>query len=367
MKESRLFSPRLFWEGFRQLKIPGVLMTIFYTLIVIMEPMSSLSRYYLSSYWDYEPWEVNFHDMFYLLDYTAFLIVPVLIFWIFHFMMKRSTSDFYHALPVSRVCLTMSLFVSAVAWMTIILLVQMVVGILIYALYPAVFWVEYGSLLPGLWGRLAVGILSGGYALLALSLTGTMLSGMVTVVLLPYLPLCAAHMVYLGLEEGYYHYHLQNGYKGSGSAGPTLANLRAFINNFEDFLELNLMNLFDEPKHSVWQILFTLLLGVVVVWFAVFMMRYRKSETAGKSAVNHGVHIAIRISGTLFILWFLGVYVSGSLTIFTVVLALVAYLAYELLTTRRWSKVLRSLIWLPVVVLLMFIPYWCGYGITMLF
>lgn len=362
MKEATLFSPRLFREGFRQLKIPGVLMTIFYSLIVVIEPMERISGYYLTSFWDREPREVAFHDIFYVLNYTAFLIVPILIFWLFRFMMKRSTSDFYHSLPVSRVCLTVSFFASAMAWMAAILLVQMVVGILIHALYPAVFAVDYGSILAGILGRLTVGIMSGGYALLALALTGTMMSGMVTAVLLPYLPLCAAAMMYNGLEDAYASFAMSEWKHPSGRAA-----LRSFINNFEDLMELNLMNAFDEPKHTGWQIFYTLTCGFVVFLLAVLIMRHRKSETAGKPAICQGVHVAIRISGTLFILWFLGDLLFGSMSLIAVILALVAYLAYELLTTRRWYNLLRSLMWLPLVAILYFVPYLCGYGIALLF
>ncbi len=361
MKEATLFSPRLFREGFRQLKIPGVLMTIFYSLIVVIEPMERISGYYLTSFWNAEPREVSFHDIFYVLHYTAFLIVPVLIFWIFRFMMKRSTSDFYHSLPVSRVCLTVSLFVSAMAWMVAILLVQMTVGILIHALYPAVYIVDYGSILAGMLGRLTVGIMSGGYALLALALTGTMMSGMVTAVLLPYLPLFASTILCTGMEDVYRSYHV-------GEWNPDgRAAFRSFINNFEDLMELNLMNEFDEPKHSVWQILCTLMLGLVIFLLAVLMMRFRKSETAGKPAICQGVHVAIRISGTLFVLWFFGNVLMGSMSLVAIILALVAYLAYELLTTRRWYNLLKSLVWLPLVAILYFVPYLCGYGIALLF
>lgn len=362
MKEAKLFSPRLFFEGFRQLKIPGVLMTIFYSLIVVIEPMERISDYYFAPSWDREPREMDFHNIFFVLDYTSFLIVPVLIFWLFRFMMKRSTSDFYHSLPVSRVCLTVSFFTSTLTWMTAILLTQTAVGILIHALYPAVFVVDYGSILAGVLGRLAVGVISGGYALLALALTGTMMSGMVTAVLVSYLPLLASAILYEGMEDAYCSYQLGVWKHPGGRIA-----FRSFINNYEDAMELNLMNAFDEPKHGVWQILVTLLIGVVVFLLAVLMMRYRKSETAGKPAVCQGVHVAIRISGTLFVLWFFGNVLSGSISLVAIILAFVSYLSYELLTTRRWYNLLKSLIWLPLVAILYLVPYLCGYGIALLF
>lgn len=362
MKEGKLFSLRLFCEGFRQLKIPSVLMTIFYSLIVVIEPMERISDYYLTSAWDREPREVDFHNIFYVLNYTAFLIVPVLIFWLFRFMMKRSTSDFYHSLPVSRVCLTVSFFAAALTWMTVILLAQTAVGILIHALYPAVFVVDYSSILAGMLGKLTVGLLSGGYTLLALALTGTMMSGMATAVLLAYLPMFASMMLCEGMEDTYRSYNL-----GAWKHPDGRVALRSFINNFEDALELNLMNAFDDPKHSVWQILVTLLIGVAVFLLAVLMMRFRKSETAGKPAICQGVHVAIRISGTLFVLWFLGDFLFGSMSLVAIILALVAYLSYELLTTRRWYNLLKSLVWLPLVAILYFVPYLCGYGIALLF
>ena len=362
MKESNLFSPRLFREGFRQLKIPGVLMTIFYSLIVVIEPMERISSYYFpSSWWKREPKAVDFHNIFYVLNYTAFLIVPVLIFWLFRFMMKRSTSDFYHSLPVSRVCLTVSFFASALTWMTVILLAQTAVGVLIHALYPAVFVVDYSSIWAGMLGQLTIGLLSGGYTLLALALTGTMMSGMVTAVLLAYVPLLASTILCEGMEDVYHSYHV-----GEWSPDGRVA-FRSFINNFEDALELNLMNAFDDPKHSVWQILVTLLIGIVIFLLAVLVMRFRKSETAGKPAICQGVHVAIRISGTLFVLWFLGNVLFGSISLVAIILALVAYLSYELLTTRRWYNLLKSLVWLPLVAILYFVPYLCGFGIALLF
>jgi hypothetical protein len=49
-----------------------------------------------------------------------------------------------------------------------------------------------------------------------------------------------------------------------------------------------------------------------------------------------------------------------------IILAAVAYLFYEILTTRRWSNLLKSLVWLPLVAILYYVPYWCGCGITKL-
>ncbi len=361
--EKTFFSPRLFREGVRQLKIPGIILAVFYTLMAIVIPTETitdaLSRTYEygSSSWPasaaVDPEITGFYDMFPVLDLTFFLAVPFMVFWLFHFLTSRRNSDFYHALPVSSVCLTVSLFASVMAWAAGVLLLQTVVGTVIHAAYPTVFTVSYGSVLRGVLGKLAVGLMSGGYALLGMALTGTVMSNLVTAVLLPYLPLCGLVIVGDRLYDAY----SSSIFKTEGGLKSNTA-LLSFINNFEDFLQLNLMNLFDEPTYTAAQIVYTFLGGLAVLALAVFVLKRRKSEIAGKPAVNRAVHTAIRIAGTLFILWFLGgTFISGGLSLFVVVLALVAYFAYELITTRRWYNLLRSLVWLPLVAVLYFLPF----------
>lgn len=363
MKESGLFSPRLFREGFRQLKIPGVLMTIFYSLIVVIEPMNRVSRYYyFDSYGRYGPFHVDYESIFPVLDITALMIMPILVFSLFRFMMKRSTSDFYHSLPVSRVCLTVSFFASALAWLAIILLTQTVVGVQIHASNPELFVVDYSSIYIGILCKLAVGFLSGTSALLALSLTGTMMSGMVTAVLLSYVPM----FVLMGMHEGVEVTRQIYDKKGWEVDPSAFARAQNLSDNLGALYRDNLMGRFGVPKYATRPIVFTFLVGMIVLLLAVLMMRFRKSEVAGKPAICQGVHVTVRISGTLLILWFVSGDFGVAISLVAIILASVAYLSYEILTTRRWRNLLKSLIWLPLVMVLHYVPYWCGCGITKL-
>ncbi|MBQ4065128.1 MAG: hypothetical protein IJD10_03410 [Clostridia bacterium] len=357
---SKIFNRRLFVEGIRQLKIPGTILTIFYTLMAVVYPMDGLtedlSLSHASSSGIYQPSGVGFFEMFPIMDVTFFLVAPFLVFWLFRFLTSRKNSDFYHALPVSSSCLTVSFFASVLAWTAAILIISASVGTAIYGANPWRFTVDYGSVLRAIPGKIALSVMTGGYALLGVALTGTAMSGLVATVLLPYLPMLAHAAIMDRLYDAYTSTlsKAEAGVKGNTS-------LLAFINNYEDFLQLNLMNWFDEPLHEAGQIIYTLVCGIAVFLIALLLLRRRKSETAGRPAMNVAVHHGIRIAGTLFIMWFLGgSHIAGGVSLAVIGVALTAYFAYELITTRRWYNLLRSLVWLPVVALLYFVPFWVG-------
>ena len=102
------FSPKLFCEAFRQLRLFGIICLI---LLSVAEALI-LNGFYLS-----DTKSAYFFDALTLnLPHLAamYLMVPVMMLVLFRFLNHRNGSDFYCSAPVTRECLFLSL-VPAVA------------------------------------------------------------------------------------------------------------------------------------------------------------------------------------------------------------------------------------------------------------
>ena len=135
LNNRNIFSIKLFWQSFRQLKIIGLISAAIMLLItglpIIMEGINITNNIKavkpagdasLSTVQDYT-------SIVYPSSATAVLIIvfafitPVLALYCWSFLNKRSTSDFYHSLSYKRQCLFFSKFAAITAWQIIIMAV----------------------------------------------------------------------------------------------------------------------------------------------------------------------------------------------------------------------------------------------------
>ena len=150
LNNRNIFSVKLFWQSFLQLKIIGIISTAIMICItalpIIMDGiyinnMIKANKNAVASgvaiannSFDYTSIVSPVSSASYLLIVIA-LITPILCLYAWFFLNKRSTSDFYHSLSYKRQNLFLSRFAAITAWQIIIMLSTYVTGFISYHIF----------------------------------------------------------------------------------------------------------------------------------------------------------------------------------------------------------------------------------------
>jgi len=298
-----------------------------------------------------------------LAELAVWLLPFLFILRLFNFLNKRNRSDFYHALPASRLELYFSLLAAALTWLWGIGLVVVALAVGASLIAGAAF--TFATVISALGLFLTASLFAAAATLVAASVTGTRFSNLVVTALIVLLPhLIASFFVqaigatvpnlpvsYIGLIGGV---SVQNtffmlspafAFFGTASAGP-VSNGASIAVTF------------------VWS-------AVLIALAAWFFVR-RPSEAAGKSAPSRSLQLLYRVAvGVLVVALGMsailglssgvgsGLMLDGPVTdgvttslsaafqigsiVTLFVITLIVFLVFELITTRKWQRVLRAL------------------------
>lgn len=98
-----IFSPRLYLDGLKQLRLIGIAGLVILALEAILIPvggvLSQMDREFVSVEL------VGFMNMHPMLVLCFCVLAPLMTLYLFQFLNKRNASDFYHAIPETRLCL----------------------------------------------------------------------------------------------------------------------------------------------------------------------------------------------------------------------------------------------------------------------
>lgn len=345
----RFFDVGLYADALRQLRLIGVAAFIILELEAILLPLASwfsqqqmIANGYIAPN---APYIANLLEWHPLVVLCPFLIAPLMMLVLFHFLNKRSASDFYHSLPNTRVSLFLSFIAAIMTWVTAIMLLTTATDLVMFRLFPSGGTINFPSALTmlfNLWTAALYLCMSLG---IGMSVTGTLFTNLAVTVLLVFSPrllLFAMHESLTNvlpiLPPGSQPFLLDGsanvvtGLLFSGSVGGVPKSLA-------------------NPASG----LYTLVLALVYGIFALWLFCRRPSETAGKSAPNRIVQAAFRlVPAALFCLipcsmitsrWFSGDPVYDTELFEYLVLYIVAvgiYFLYELVTTRKWRNLWRA-------------------------
>lgn len=342
--KQRFFSVKLYVEGIRQLKVVGVIFLIIATLVNCILPLIELLVKAGVFEMESPTTEASALDMSQFTFILVVLAAIIMTFNLFKFLNKRSGSDFYHSLPVTRPCLFFSLCASVLTVVVFVFAIPILLAGLLYVIAGVKF----------LWDISALCLLS--YALCALllmactlfgmSLTGTFISGFMMGLIVFLLPRILI-MVYTSL-----------------------------LNNLTVIADVQTLNIFTYPAYNLpvnlclsffsitsmsWAeaicflpgMLYTAVLGFVYLAVACLLFTFRKSETAEQSAPNRILQhiyrciVALPISLTLPAI-IVPAIVEGraafsSEALLMLLITLAAYLLYELITTKKLRNLLPAL------------------------
>ncbi|MBP3381905.1 MAG: hypothetical protein J6L00_04570, partial [Clostridia bacterium] len=188
------FDFRVFGEAFRQLRTVGILALVVMCLAAALLPIGVAIEAYAYA----QPEMANgiigspsitrelvtmiqVHPLSLAPMYTLSLLMPLIG---FSFLNKRRSSDFYHALPVSRAGVFISYFAAIMAWIVVDLLASSVVSVATLFCFPDLFQLVWSSVLPTLCASLAGALMVAGCMTFAMCITGTVFTNLLVAALL---------------------------------------------------------------------------------------------------------------------------------------------------------------------------------------
>ncbi len=334
-----LFSVKMYLQGLKKVRGAGIatVITVIVTnaLVPIITLINELTRQY-----DIYDGSRSVRDVEYSqLAPCALLIMlfaPLVTFSMFSYLNERSKSDFYHSLPQRRECIAVS-FVSAVlTWTVGTVTVSAILNFILWGLVPY-HSAGFTSLLLCLLAYITLTVLFVGVMFLAMSITGTAVANFLIFILLMLFFRVIGAMFILGVDDI------------STVFLPEHSPLKWL--GFDYFLPYGLLSDLLNGEQNTFAniplVLYALAIGLVAVVLAVVCYRIRKSESAGKSAPSKRLQHIYRFAVTLPIVVILALAVMEDgiedYHIVLFVVALLVYLLFELITTKKPKNMLKAL------------------------
>lgn len=347
--KQKWFDKKIYVEGLRSLRMPGLALliaTVVITLFLILTANITRSIY---TYMNLTP----------VLSAYIYLAPVLLVFTAFSFLFRRNASDLYHALPITRKGLYLSLSASVITWLWGTIFITRLLGYLCVLLMGQTFTPVYLALQT--LSYFAAALLITACALIGVSLTGTRFSAFTVSGLILFLPRCISVLCGIVL---------------SGSA-PLLSSVSQGV--FFDFglnipvawFLYGLLGIGHSITNNTlgaswgmftWQAhIYTFALALIYLALGAVAFEKRASETAERSATSTRMQHVYRslIAMPLFLLLAAlmaeGRGISlGRMDILLLISAVLVYFLYELITTKRFKNLLPALYILPIPVILSF-------------
>lgn len=346
-KEGRLFNRALIREGFRQTKWIGGFYLLILLLNLIIEDAADAG---ISTY---------------IIGYTFYVFAALLIFVLFGFLTKRSASDVYHMLPIKRHQSYFSYGLVTFIWTAVSIVVTMV-GI--YAVqwqtnHNIIFLDYFYQILTYLSGT----VLVIGAALFSVSVAGNTLTAVIVTICILFVP----RMILNNYVDAFYEIcpHL--------SESDIFGNIVNWEYNVitRDFSMVNLTRLtgmiggYDDATGADALLygatyvayIYSTIVGVLYCIMGCVLNNRRSSEVAGKTALNKGFSLMLRLAVTMALclmpILLLSQYLLGMESIIyyseimgRYILVIVVWYILEFLTTKSIKKAFKSFLQLPVLI-----------------
>lgn len=336
MRRNKPFSLSLMIQGIRQTATLGICAVILTLLFSCTRPILCIIEQYNA-----------FGASLTLSDFAMPILalwafIPVfLVITLFGFMNKRNASDFYHSIPLNRICVYISYSAVVVFWGLISIISASFMSYFFYRLIPAyMFNLPFEFAKNTIFASVVAMLLSMSVTLLAKTLSGTDFANIVITALIMFTP----RFFLMSLAE-------------SVISATRIATTTAipFANPALNILIVPFVSgsygTFDENITSPYTLIYSLVLAVIYYVVALFLYKIRKSEAAGKSSVYRGVQIAVRCVIGFWPIMLLceqclngGIaYVDNYIWYETIGGSVILYFLYELLTTKSFKRLPRAI------------------------
>lgn len=292
MNNKKIFSVKLFWQSFKQLKIIGGICTVLLLLLTLLPPVTQaisiqgmLDDGGITSASYGLPAVVSSFGSSAILILTFVIFTPILVLYAWNYLNKRNTSDFYHSLPYTRTCLYVCNLAAVMAWQLVILVVSCLSSVVVYTVLSSFFIVDFGVMFRIYVSIWICNLLCAGGITLACAVTGNVFSNICVSGLILFFPRFIVTLVMMVV----------------GDCVPVLSSSHfvPFLDNSYNMLTGICFSMFGGGSFSDIVMsgisnVYTVLLAVVYLVFAGFLFIKRKSEAAGKGASGKRLQTVIR-------------------------------------------------------------------------
>lgn len=355
--KGRLFDKGTFRETFAQLKVAGILFSvlgaltsILYTVGLIVDRVeynrlvSDLDPYLIPSQ---AVENVVFSvEFYYILYVVALVFVPMMVLMVFSFLTKRNSCDFYHAVPVRRSAMYISMITAIIVWIVIIYVCVCAFSMVIIGFDPGMS-VDMLGACDIILETIVSGILILGAFSLGTALTGTgTTNGTVSLMILvgPRLLITILQII---LEELIPYSEMSYG--------------SWFLNNSYNILFRLLED--SESQATVefgLTLLYSAVVGIVYICIGGFVFTKRKSETAAQATAHPAIQTVCKMVPSymcaLFAVWgVLEIIINKDddpSSFFAVavlmIISIAIYLIYDVITNRKARSFVKSVKQLPI-------------------
>lgn len=340
-----LFNFKLYKEGLRQSLLPGIIFACVMMLGAIFTPLGYRRPFYNAGF--------DYNQFNYALFTTFTVFAPILVLVTFSFLNKRNTSDFFHSIPHKRQTLFGSFFAAVMTWIVGVIAVSSAVCFALYAITSPNLSLPVASIIIHILSMMAASFLVAVITVTAMTLTGTVFTNVVVSFVLMFLPrafmtmlsnLIIRQAVILPADSlGFFSNYLYN----------IPVSYPMYI--FNGLMSFN-YNYYDS-YNKIENVIYTAVLGLIYLVIAFLLFKKRKSEMAGSSAVSNLLQHIFRVSLAFgFCLIPCTLYFNGTDNLVTILtlycIALIIYFSYELITTKKFSSLKRTIPALGILILL---------------
>ena len=340
------FNFRLFLDGMRQLRTIGIVSLVIFCLAGIFSVIginvgiqSDAMFSYSSSH--YTPDMVsmyaetfNLYPLHMVLFASFLVVVPIMVLNMFGFMNKRNSSDFYHCAPVKRETLALSFLASIMAWILIIVLSSTAI-VCVTTLFTPFVSINMYSVFVSLIATITACLCVLGAGFFAMSITGTFFSNFTVSVMI----LTAPRLIITALVALICELNPLLSY--SFESGILDYRLNIVVGSILSPFVFDSPDMFYPLEHFV-PVIYTLVLTIFYFAAGLYSILYNSSSTLD--------------SLSLFFI------------ILLYVIAVIVYFLYEIISTRKFSNLLKAAktLWILVVFNVVFIAsVIIGYHVTL--
>ena len=354
--DKKIISGGLYSVGLRKIKIPSIIFAalVFLSQVIIPVAESAIRL----RYQNYRNVVLDAGTVMAPLAIVVTVMVPILTLVAFYAFDRRSSSDFYQSLPYTRECVFFSWMLSVLTVTAALVIGGAALGYVSRLVFVGMYIPNFSGLGLILFMYLASALFSMACMLISMSITGSFISNVVGALLIMFLPrIILAIIRALVLEltpvlsEDYSMTWMNPQYNVFLPCLmiALLGTVSALFGNSNVFAELGYSNILAAS-------IFTLVVAIIYIVIAAVLFKRRKSETAGQSSssrmVQHILRIALTFAISLFGTFLLVETDEPVLAIVVYAIALIVFFAYEIITTRKWSNLLKALPTLLIVIAL---------------
>ncbi len=373
MNNKTIFNLKLYKDAIKQLRLFSIISFALMTIISIMIPIAMYIDAKDSSNMIDSTTGTIIKQGINVLEATGFLIVfpviiaPILTLMIFKFLTNRNSSDVYHSMPHTRLCIIVSYLAALFTIILAMITISTTITAISYSLLSKYVLFSFSQLIAFSINIFIVSILVISATAFACSITGTLFANISFTGLILFLP---RFFIYAFVSV------VSNALPNAvGNVLPILeSKFNHLFNIVTWFLGSSSNGILLKLSFST---IYTSILCIIFITFAIICFRNRKSETAGNSTnsqwlqgfstISLGMAISLiplsmifdfmihKDAGTSYYYHYVAnkIQVADVFSIIVLyIFAILAMFIYELISSKKLLQALKSLIYVPVVFVL---------------